>query len=162
MDPALDPAKTLIELYHVRWEEELSIDEIKTHEMEARLTLRSQTPAGVIQELYALLIDHFVVRLLMFEAAQGKAIAPLRISFTGTLKILRCRIPDCPRRLSSQRRWWTNLLEEIGEEVIERRRNRINPRVIKRKMSKWKKKRPEHRRYPQPGKNFRDWIVMIR
>jgi hypothetical protein len=161
LDETLDPAVTLIELYHVRWEEELSIDEIKTHEME-RPTLRSQTPAGVVQELYALLIDHFIVRTLMFEAAALKGVGPLRISFTGTLKILRCRIPECPNTFSDQRRWWQNLLEEIGEEVIAPRRNRINPRVIKRKMSKWKKKRPEHRDYPQPSKNFRDGIVIIR
>jgi hypothetical protein len=140
----------------VRWEEELSIDETKTHELE-RLTLRSQTPDGVVQELYALLIDHFVVRVLMFEAARTLTLAPVRMSFTGTLKILRCRIPESPRRLSGQRRWWRNLLEEIGEETLEPRRNRINPRVIKRK-----KKRREHRGYPQPTKDFRDAIVLIR
>jgi hypothetical protein len=40
------------------------------------------------------------------------------------------------------------VLWEMQEERIEARRNRINPRVIKRKMSKWKKKRPEHRHLP--------------
>jgi hypothetical protein len=161
LDETLDPAKTLIELYHLRWEEELSIDEAKTHQLE-RPCLRSQTPAGVAQELYALLIDHFVIRVLMFEAAATKPISPLRLSFTATLKILRCRIPHCPRRLRQRRRWWRRLLEEIAEEVIEPRRNRVNPRVIKRKMSKWKKKRPEHRHNPQPTKNFRAAIVMLR
>lgn len=160
LDETLDPAATLIELYHVRWEEELAIDEIKTHELENRTSLRSQTPAGVIQELYALLIDHFVIRTLMFEAARKQSITPLRISFTATLKILRCRISQCPRLLRGQRKWWCDLLEEIGEEVLPERRNRINPRVIKRKMSKWKKKRPEHRHYPQPTKTFRGSIVM--
>jgi hypothetical protein len=160
LDEKLDPAPKLIELYHVRWEEELGIDEIKTHEME-RPTLRSQTPAGVVQELYALLIDHFIVRTLMFAAARKGKIDPRRISFTGTLKILRCRLGECPRTSRGQRRWWSNLLEEISEEIIPPRRNRINPRVIKRKMSKWKKKRPEHRRYPQPTKDFRSAIVMI-
>jgi hypothetical protein len=53
------------------------------------------------------------------------------------------------------------LLSEIGEEILPERRNRINPRVIKRKMSNWKKKRPEHRRYPQPSKEFRKAIVML-
>ena len=42
------------------------------------------------------------------------------------------------------------------------RRDRINPRVIKRKMSNWKKKRPEHRHYPQPTKEFAAAIVMRR
>jgi hypothetical protein len=161
LDERLDPAVTLIELYHDRWEEELTIDEFKTHEIE-RITLRSQTPAGVIQELTALLLDHFVVRALMHEAAVHASTTPLRLSFTGTLKILRCRIPQCPRSRQAQRCWWDQLIAEIALERIEPRRNRINPRVIKRKMSKWKKKRPEHRHYPQPTKNFRDNIVIIR
>jgi hypothetical protein len=51
---------------------------------------------------------------------------------------------------------------EIAEEVLEDRRNRINPRVIKRKMSNWKKKRPEHCNDPQPAKEFRKAIEMRR
>jgi hypothetical protein len=160
LDETLDPAVTLIELYHDRWEQELSIDEFKTHQIE-RITLRSQTPAGVIQELNALLLDHFVIRALMAEAAETVAITPLRLSFTGTLKILRCRLPQCPRSHRVQRRWWDELIAEIALEQIEPRRNRINPRVIKRKMSKWMKKRPKHRRYPQPSKRFRDAIVVL-
>jgi hypothetical protein len=161
LDAELDPATVLIELYHVRWEEELTIDEIKTHQMERPL-LRSQTPAGVVQELYALLLDHFVVRVLMFEAAREAQTPPLAISFVGTLKILRCRIPECPRCRKAQVRWWRNLVREVAEEVLPPRRNRINPRVIKRKMSNWQKKRPGHRPYPQPTRSFADAIVMIR
>jgi hypothetical protein len=164
LDEKLDPAVTLIELYHQRWEEELAIDEVKTHEME-RPTLRSQTPAGVIQELYVLLLDHFVVRVLMFEAArrQNEPIDPRRLSFTGAIKILRCRIRDCPQhRRRAQERWWTDLLAEIADERLEERRNRINPRVIKRICSKWKIKRPCHRSYPQPTKSFREGIVILR
>ena len=41
------------------------------------------------------------------------------------------------------------------------RRNRINPRVIKRKMSNWKKKRPQPRRYPQPTKKFRQRVILL-
>jgi hypothetical protein len=161
LDEKLDPAVTLIELYHGRWEEELAIDEFKTHEIE-RITLRSQTPAGVVQELSALLLDHFVVRSLMYQAACTVAMTPLRLSFTGTLKILRCRISQCPTTRRAQLRWWNQLITEIAQETIPPRRNRINPRVIKKKMSKWAKKRPQHRHYPQPAKSFREAIVMIR
>jgi hypothetical protein len=126
-----------------------------------RPVLRSQTPAGVVQEIYALMLDHYVVRTLMFEAAIEGQTTPLRISFTGTLKILRCRIPEFPRRIAAQRRWWRRLVEEIAEEALPARRNRINPRVIKRKMSKWPKKRPRHRPSPQPAKSFAARIVLI-
>jgi len=161
LDDKPDPAPTLIELYHGRWEEELSIDEWKTHQME-RPVLRSQTPAGVVQEIYGLMLAHHVVRTLMFEAAQTVPISPLRLSFTGTLKILRCRLPECPRGEAGRRRWWGNLLEEIAEETIPPRRDRVNPRVIKRKMSNWLKKRPQHHHWPQPTKQFRESVVMLR
>jgi len=156
-----DPAKGVIELYHVRWEQELAIDELKTHEME-RPVLRSGTPAGVVQEVYGLLLAHYVVRSLMHEAARGQQLSPLRLSFTGALKILRCRLPQCPRGERRRRRWWQDLLGEVAGETLPPRRNRINPRVIKRKMSNWKKKRREHLNYPQPTKEFRDAIVMLR
>jgi Insertion element 4 transposase N-terminal/Transposase DDE domain len=161
LDAQRDPALTLIPLYHVRWEEELTIDELKTHQIE-RPVLRSQTPAGVVQEIYALLLAHYVVRTLMFEAALEAKTEPLSISFVGTLKILRCRIEDCPRGKAQQRRWWRKLVQEVAEEVLPPRRNRINPRVIKRKMSKWKKKRSHHRDYPQPTRQFADTIVVVR
>jgi hypothetical protein len=64
LDEALDPAETSIVLYHERWEEELTIDELRTHQRE-RPALRSQTPAGVVQELYGLLLGHYVVRVLI-------------------------------------------------------------------------------------------------
>ena len=154
------PAETLIVPYHERWEEELAIDEIKTHQRE-RPVLRSETPRGVVQEIYGLLLAHDLVRSLMQQAAAGQQIDPDRLSFTNTLKILRCRLPECPRSQRGRRRWYRDLIDEISEEIIEPRRNRINPRVIKKKMSRWKKKQPEHRRYPQPHKEFREAVVML-
>jgi hypothetical protein len=158
LDATLDPATTLICLYHERWEEELALDELKTHQRE-RPVLRSQTPAGVVQEIYGLLLGHFVVRTLMQEAAATRGLDPQRLSFTATLKVLRCRLPEC--RTRNPRRWYQQLLSDIAEEVLPARRNRINPRVIKRKMSKWPKKRPVHQNYPQPTKAFDEAIVML-
>jgi hypothetical protein len=33
--------------------------------------------------------------------------------------------------------------------------------VIKRQVSRWEKKKPEHRHYPQPAKEFRPAIVLL-
>src|SRR5439155_20400929 len=115
LDEAVDPAKTLILLYHERWEEELTIDELKTHQRE-RPVLRSQTPGGVVQELYGLLLGHYVIRVLMQEAAAERGIDPRRLSFTGTLKILRCRLPECPASGRGLRQWYRDLVAEIAEE----------------------------------------------
>ena len=71
LDEQAHPAAALIELYHVRWEQEPAIGDVKVRQME-RPTLRSRTPAGVVQELYALMIGHFVVRSLMAEAAAAR------------------------------------------------------------------------------------------
>jgi hypothetical protein len=160
LDERVCPALELIELYHDRWEEELCIDEIKTHQGE-RAVLRSQTPLGVVQEIHSLLLNHFVVRTLMFQAAAAQQVAPRQMSFTATIKVLRCRIPECLPGSRTRRRWYDKLLSEMAEQRLPPRRNRINPRVIKRKYAKWKVKRPHHRHPPQPTKTFRQSIVML-
>jgi hypothetical protein len=160
LDASEHPATALIELYHERWEEEIAIDELTTHTRTAE-TLRSQTPAGVIQEVYGLLTAHFVVRKAMFDAAVEAGVAPRRISFTGTLKILRVRLPEAPRSDRGISQWYKKLVEEISEEVLPRRRNRINPRVIKKTQSKWPKARPEHRKLQKLEKEFHDAIQVL-
>jgi hypothetical protein len=159
------PAAELIPLYHERWEEELVFDEQKTHQDPRRATkpanLRSETPVGVIQELYALSLAHFVIRALMFEAAKGEALDSDRLSFTGCFQILQCRLPECRvTSATSLEQWYEALLWEMSRERIEPRRNRINPRVIKQKMSKWKKKRPEHFHPPPLQKTFAQSVLM--
>jgi hypothetical protein len=160
LDARKHPSKELIVLYHERWEEELTFDELKTHQRE-RDVLRSETPAGVVQEVYGLLLGHFVIRKLMCEAAAIADCAPRELSFVNTLKILRCRLSEAPRSPRGLTRWYHDLLAEIAEERLEPRRNRVNPRVIKRKMSNWAKKRAKHRDFPQPAKKFRQSIVML-
>jgi hypothetical protein len=169
LDETIYPAEELITLYHERWEHEIVYDEQKTHLDPKRATkptqVRSQTPAGVIQEIYALSLGHFVIRALMFEAAQTVGLDPDRLSFLGCFQILKCRLPECNSSTPETfEQWYRGLLWEMqGERTDDEvRRNRINPRVIKRKMSKWKKKRPEHRHRPPLKKTFTETVVMIR
>jgi hypothetical protein len=165
LDEAAYPANELIILYHERWEEELVFDEQKTHQDPRRASkpahLRSETPAGVIQEVYALALGHFVIRSLMFEAAATAGIDPDELSFTGCFQILKCRLPECDSTTPATfEAWYGALLWEMQGERTDPRRNRINPRVIKRKMSKWKRKRPEHRGLPPLKKTFAETVVM--
>jgi hypothetical protein len=167
LDEEIYPASELILLYHERWEEELVFDEQKTHQDPRRATkpahLRSETPAGVIQEIYALALGHFVIRSLMFEAAATVNLDPDRLSFTGCFQILKCRLPECDSTTSASfEAWYEAVLWEMQGEQTDPRRNRVNPRVIKRKMSKWKKKRLEHRRLPPLKKTFPETVVMTR
>jgi hypothetical protein len=167
LDAAAHPAEELILLYHERWEIELVFDEQKTHQTPRRATktahLRSETPAGVVQEVYALSLGHFVVRALMVEAAQQRGLDPDRLSFLGCLHILQCRLPECPGgTLQELQEWLWALLWEMGQEVLEPRRNRVNPRVVKVKMSKFARKRPEHRGLPPLQHLFAETVVIIR
>jgi hypothetical protein len=165
LDAVAHPAVTLILLYHERWEQELVNDEQKTHQA-PRLAgkeaqVRSETPAGVVQELYALSLAHYVTRALMAEAAAAVDLEAKRLSFVGCLRILRLRLPACDRRdESSLRQWYEALLWEMSQEVVPERRNRINPRVVKRKMSKFQKKRAQHRPVPPLKKTFVEAIVL--
>src|SRR5262249_393356 len=88
LDPFLYPALDLAVLYHERWHVELVIDEARTHLRLSARTLRSLTPSGVIQEIYALLLAHIVIRTIMLRAACQAAVAPTQISFTETVRIM--------------------------------------------------------------------------
>lgn len=159
------PAMELVMEYHERWEEEIVFDEQKTHQdprrAEKTTNYRSETTDGLKQEIYAMSIAHFVIRALMVKAAESAKIDVDRLSFKGSFQILKTRLPDCDA--SSQAtltEWYHAVIWEISRERIPPRRNRINPRVIKRKMSRWNKCRPQHRKRPPLSKAFEDTVVM--
>ncbi len=91
---ALFPALLLAAEYHQRWEIENTIDELKTHLNGRKTPIRSLKPREVVQEIYGWLLGHYAVRCLMCTAAQQAGISPLRIGFTGTLKVIRRSIPE--------------------------------------------------------------------
>ncbi len=94
MDIAVFPALLLAAQYHQRWEIENTIDELKTHLLGRKTPIRSLKPREVVQEIYGWLLGHYAVRCLMFTAAQQAGISPLRLGFTGTLKVIRRAISD--------------------------------------------------------------------
>ncbi len=91
MDISLFPALLLATEYHQRWEIENTIDELKTHLNGRKTPIRSLKPREVVQEIYGWLLGHYAVRHLIFTAAQQTGISPLRLGFTGTLKVIRAR-----------------------------------------------------------------------
>jgi hypothetical protein len=92
-DPAQAPAADLAALYAQRWEFEISLGELKTHQGAPRMVLRSQTPGGVEQEVYGFLLVHYAIRTLMHQAALEASIDPDRVSFTRTLRLVRRQVP---------------------------------------------------------------------
>jgi Insertion element 4 transposase N-terminal/Transposase DDE domain len=165
LQPEWLPAMEWVCAYHERWEAELVYDEQKTHQDPVRpgkpAHLRSETPEGVRQEVWAISLGHFVTRALMAEAAAEQGLDPDRLSFVGALRILRDRLPECSGSHGEDlARWCEALLWEVGQERIPPRRNRVNPRVVKRKMSKFMKKRPHHRGQPPLTKTFPETVVI--
>jgi len=96
------PATLLAVEYHQRWEVENTIDELKTHLLGRKTPIRSGNPREVVQEVYGWLLGHWAVRFLMFQAATEVNIAPLRLSFTGTVRVIRRAIPKFQRLHSEE------------------------------------------------------------
>jgi hypothetical protein len=161
LDPMLYPVLDLIELYHERWEIELTIDEIDSHQRYPNRPFRSHKPLGVLQEFYAMLLAHYVVRVLIFQTAQVYEIDPDRLSFTFSLQVMTDAIiyfqlfsnDYHPHFLACLYAW-------IHQYCYPDRRLRFNPRVVKRRQSKFPRKQPQHLNPPKPTCSFRQSICL--
>jgi hypothetical protein len=89
VDPAEAPATELAAAYHQRWEIELTLDELKTHQRGPRTVLRSKSPDLVHQEIWGHLCCHYAIRTLMADAAEHAGHDPDRVSFLAALRIAR-------------------------------------------------------------------------
>jgi hypothetical protein len=162
LDPVRYPAHDLAVAYHERWEVEITIDEADTHQRQALRPFRSHTPLGVLQEFYGLLLAHYLIRATMHEAALQAEVAPDRLSFVHSLRILRSAVfPSQIVNPDQSADWYQQLLHDIGQARLPQRDNRINPRVVKRKMSNFGLKREEHCHWPQPARNFSETVVIL-
>ncbi len=163
LDPQEARAEELVVAYHARWEFEMAVDEIKTHQRPPQEPLRSEKPVGVVQEVYGLLVAHYIVRAVMVEAAREAGLAPTRLSFTATLRIIREMVPEMQRTaVADHPRLYRQLLADVAVTTpLALRANRTNPRVVKRKMSNFGVKSPHHRHWPEPTKSFREAVVLL-
>ena len=150
LDPSIPPLDLVLE-YHRRWEIELALDELKTHQSSTavgtlKTIFRSRTPRNVMQEAYALFAAYNLVRSTIADAAQRHRLAPDKISFVGSLRAISLMVPRM-RGAPSHRllALYDQLLLDIAEALIDRpRRGRQYPRVVRVKMSNFKLKRPHH------------------
>ena len=144
LDPEQFPAEEVIALYHERWEIETAIDEVDTHQRLLHRTLRSQTPTGVMQELYGMVLGYYAVRALMHQAALQAGIDVDRLSFVECIHVLHMAVPEFQMTADTDRpRLGRRLLRDLARHQLPPRRLRFNPRCIKRKGSRFRVKRPE-------------------
>jgi hypothetical protein len=89
LDPDAAPARELAELYRARREIETALGSLKAQVRGPGVVLRSKTPDGVAQEIWALLCACHAVRELISAAAALVREDPLRICFTSALDVVR-------------------------------------------------------------------------
>lgn len=140
LDPSKFPAAELISLYASRWQEEISLDEIKTHQCGATtvnrpVIFRSRTSRRVMQEAFALVLAYNLVRSQMAEAALKHQVPPLRISFVDSLERIRSAALMMAAAPTLQLRViFEDLLRSISLCLVPER-CRENPRAVCVKMS---------------------------
>lgn len=156
-------ATKLVVLYHERWEIEIGNDELKTHQLNRLVNLRSRTPCGVLQELYGILLAYNAVRYFMHEAALSVDIDPRRLSFIHAVRVLRETTPLLRAAPTDRLPFlYAAMIQHIAQGRLPPRDNRINPRVVKKKMSNFAKKRPEHSHPPQPQTAFEQAVRILK
>jgi len=137
------PAAALVALYHQRWEIETTYLELKSSILGGRV-LRARTPAGIDQEVYALLVCYQILRLAMADATGTHAgIDPDRASFTIALHTARDQLVKAAGVLAATA---IDLVGTIGRHVLDNllpdRRLRVSPRIVKRAISKYNARGP--------------------
>jgi len=164
LNPRVAPALVLIGLYHERWELELVIDEIKTHERQQRKVLRSKTPEGVRQELFGLFLAHYAVRFQMAHAAMDAKLDPDRLSFSAGVFVLIEMLdlalllePEATEPLLRRMR------AKMACQLLPERRLRVNRREVKQVYNKYK---PKKRELPppqpfEPEEQFLDFVALL-
>jgi hypothetical protein len=164
LDSGSASAKEVAVAYHERWEIESVIDEVDTHQRLVGRPLRSLLPAGVIQELYGLLIAHYAIRFVMHEAALEANLDADRLSFVHALEVVRGAVSEFQMVAPEQSgQLYARMLRDIGTGagLLPERRLRSNPRVVKQKMSNFKLKRAEHQGYYRRDGCFAQLIAVI-
>src|SRR5215211_5872938 len=89
LDPTQAPAAELAALYTERWEIETALAELKTTQRGPKQILRSKTPDGIEQEVWAHLLVHYALRAVIHHAALAEDLDPDRLSFIRTLRVVR-------------------------------------------------------------------------
>lgn len=73
--------------------------------------------------------------------------------------MIQCHLPEVPYLTPAE--WYEQLIAEIRQQKLPARRNRQYPRVVKRKMKKWDKKQPRHKKPEQPTQTYAEAQVIL-
>ncbi|MFE2728168.1 IS4 family transposase [Kitasatospora sp. NPDC059327] len=141
-DHRTDPAHRLVRLYHERWEIECAYLALRHTLLKGRV-LRSKDPAGLAQELWALLALYQALRSVMVTAVETRSgIDPDRAAFIVAMEAARDTVALIARPGAAPgHETMTDLVGQIGARLLRallpKRRLRTSARVAKRGVSRY-------------------------
>jgi hypothetical protein len=142
LDHRACPAQALVCLYHERWEHEVTYLALRHTLLQGRV-LRSQDPAGLEQEMWALLALYQALRIAVTDAiATMPGTDPDRASYQIAAETAQNLVTSA-RNITGEP---ADLAGDIGRAVLASlhgpRRPRVCPRRVKSPISRWSKHPP--------------------
>jgi Insertion element 4 transposase N-terminal/Transposase DDE domain len=142
LDPRRYPAEALIRLYHERWEHEITYLALRHTLLQGRV-LRSGDPAGLEQEMWALLSVYQSLRIAVTDAiATMPDTDPDRVSYQIAVQTAQNLVTGA-RNVATET---VDLTGDIGRAVLANlhgpRRPRVCARRVKSPLSRWNKHPP--------------------
>jgi hypothetical protein len=135
------PARELVDLYAMRWEQEIAFKELKCQLQEDNL-LRSHTHTTAVQEVCSLFIAQAIVAALRSDAASYGDVPVMQVSFARTLDA--CRMlcwfsvilgNRLPPEILLELRASVRLL--LAQRLSGPRRHRSCPRMVRQPIHRW-------------------------
>ncbi len=120
LDHRQAPATAIAACYAQRWESETGYREIKVFTRGPGRVLRSKDPAGIAQEIWALLCACQITHTARASAAAARGLDPDRISYTITLRAIRRALTTASTA--------TSIASEALTRLLPPRRHRGYPR----------------------------------
>ena len=153
------PAAALIALYHERWEHESAYYALRHTIMDGRV-LRSGDPAGLRQEMWALLTLYQIIRTAMVTAVESVAgTDPDRASFTVALTAARDTVTGAAGVITDT----VDLVGDIGREVLANllpdRRPRVSTRKVKCPLARYAARQDDGR--PLTSQNVTKLTIIV-
>ncbi len=142
LDHRAYPAEALIALYHERWEHEIAYLALRHTLLQGRV-LRSGDPAGVQQEMWALLALYQALRTAITDAiATAPGTDPDRASYQIAVQTAQMLVTGARNAITET----ADLAGDIGRAVLASlhgpRRPRVCARRVKSPLSRWNKHPP--------------------
>lgn len=141
LDESRFPARDLVSLYAMRWEQEVAFREIKLH-LHGQPILSSHTLPTAVQEICALFMAQAIVVEARMKTSTGQNIPVLEVSFQKTLATCRnlCWLWGVAgNEIGGE--LWMRIVKRAEQELVwqasKPRRSRSCPRKVRQPIKKW-------------------------